>query len=516
MSGEDWTSALAAGLQATHARLNSPATSWILWHGCIPCIILGSLWLLSALRRYQELRRHLRSGTPITADLPKTWPSVAIVTPIRGCREHSSLNLESILSQEYEGEYECFFVTDSEEDPAVPLLHSLIAAHKKATGRAARILFSGQAQKTSQKIHNLLAGIEAGMGTSDYTLCLDDDVQLPPRLLTWLVRDLASEPGAYMATGYPFDIPPAHPSLLSYAVLSYHLPLVIGFSLSRKTSFVWGGCMLFRSPALRSDSAGLLEAWRDGGYSDDLITASLCGERGLGIICPPYAVFPQRMPTRCGGAGAWWYYLRRQLVVLDTYASPANRHTNAALAAAHCYWSWALVAPAALLAARAACFGALGVQRLATGTPLPIAAPVLPTLAALALAVSWAYAGLGLGAMTAQTLSLCEALNPRLAPGGLFPVFSWGHVAAGVLLNNAAVPVCMALTFCTSHVTWAGIRYRRKGGRVVAVEHPAPAPAGGPTRRGGGHGCRPTGRGGREGKRREARGAAQQDDCDAR
>lgn len=101
------------------------------------------------------------------------------------------------------------------------------------------------------------------MGTSDYTLCLDDDVQLPPRLLTWLVRDLASEPGAFMATGYPFDIPPAHPSLLSYAVLSYHLPLVIGFSLSRKTSFVWGGCMLFRSPALRSDSAGLLKVRRD-------------------------------------------------------------------------------------------------------------------------------------------------------------------------------------------------------------------------------------------------------------
>lgn len=76
------------------------------------------------------------------------------------------MNIPPSLHMQAEGEYECIFVTDSEEDPAVPLLHSLIAAQKKATGRAARILFSGQAQKTSQKIHKcvlVLAGVQ-GMG----------------------------------------------------------------------------------------------------------------------------------------------------------------------------------------------------------------------------------------------------------------------------------------------------------------------------------------------------------------
>ena len=30
-----------------------------------------------------------------------------------------------------------------------------------------------------------------------------------------------------------------------------------------------------------------------GGYSDDLIVASQCGEHGLQILCPSFAVFPQ-------------------------------------------------------------------------------------------------------------------------------------------------------------------------------------------------------------------------------
>lgn len=36
------------------------------------------------------------------------------------------------------------------------------------------------------------------------------------------------------------------------------------------------------------------QAWEDGGYSDDLIVASTCSQHGLTILCPSFAVFPQR------------------------------------------------------------------------------------------------------------------------------------------------------------------------------------------------------------------------------
>ena len=48
--------------------------------------------------------------------------------------------------------------------------------------------------------------------------------------------------------------------------------------------------------------------------------------------------------------GKFWNYLRRQLCVMDTYASEFNRRLNHGMLALHCYLSWALVAPAAITA----------------------------------------------------------------------------------------------------------------------------------------------------------------------
>ena len=48
---------------------------------------------------------------------------------------------------------------------------------------------------------------------------------------------------------------------------------------------------------------------------------------------------------------SYWNYLRRQLYVLDTWASAHNRRTNYILMVAHCCVSWTFVA-AALLGAR--------------------------------------------------------------------------------------------------------------------------------------------------------------------
>lgn len=36
-----------------------------------------------------------------------------------------------------------------------------------------------------------------------------------------------------------------------------------------------------------------VQAWEEGGYSDDLTVASKCTEQGLVIYCPSYAIFPQ-------------------------------------------------------------------------------------------------------------------------------------------------------------------------------------------------------------------------------
>jgi len=128
-----------------------------------------------------------------------------------------------------------------------------------------------------------------------YVLCLDDDIQLPPKTLSMLIADMERAPELRLATGYPFDVPPpGNPaSLFSYAALAYHLPLLIAFSLKERTHFVWGGCMLFRGEDLRGDKLGIMAAWQHGGYSDDLTVAARATQLGLHVFCPAYAIFPQ-------------------------------------------------------------------------------------------------------------------------------------------------------------------------------------------------------------------------------
>lgn len=63
----------------------------------------------------------------------------------------------------------------------------------------------------------------------------------------------------------------------------------------------------------------------------------------------------------------------------------------------------------------------------------------------------------------------CE-LNPQLARPQL-ETFQWAKLWAAFVASNALLPFCMAYTFCTTHIDWSGVRYWRRGGRVVRVQH---------------------------------------------
>jgi hypothetical protein len=129
---------------------------------------------------------------------------------------------------------------------------------------------------------SLCTGVRCAAPDSAYVLCLDDDAELHPSTITDLVaavecpsshacdaraahgaaprRGEDPRDGAFMATGYPFDVPAPGSGLFSYCVMAYHLPLIILFCLRGETANVWGGCMLLPLEALRSGSVALLQA----------------------------------------------------------------------------------------------------------------------------------------------------------------------------------------------------------------------------------------------------------------
>jgi hypothetical protein len=306
----------------------------------------------------------------------------------------------------------------------------------------------------------------------------------------------------------------------------------------------------------------MLQAWRDGGYSDDLTLAARCTELGLPIAVPSFSLYPQRQaaalrPAPCGmlaalgvagglgqrlpgqpqapnpalpragccGRGSppdpspaparphprlergysarqYWNYLRRQLYVLDTYSNAHNRRLNRLMVLAQCWVGLALAA-ALLLAGTAA--GALlwswagralgaaaGGQRLLGSwegvvwegghgeqqppwqTPAASAAgaasaAALPRASAAVL-LCLAAATAALRYMVRQVALLLLHLHPsdpslkRELLG-----FSCAKLWLGLLAEGLVSPPCMLYTFCSPYITWAGIRYAKRGGKVSRV-----------------------------------------------
>ncbi|KAG2437459.1 hypothetical protein HXX76_006109 [Chlamydomonas incerta] len=511
-----------------------------------------------------------------TAHDQRQLPPLSVVMPVKGCRPHSEANWESQLRVTYGGPIEFVFVVESLEDPAVPVLQRLAAAHTgvapavagaeavagpsavaaaAAAGagpqaavagaarqsRRVRLVVAGLTTTCSQKAHNLCAGIEAcsslagwadaaaaaeeaaaassaqrhppavaaaaavagdgpkaeqaedggwvmveggpaaaaatatststgfnsagsstaagssgSIAAGGYVLCLDDDVQLHPGSVAELVAEMEADPGLFMATGYPFDVLPPGAALPAHLAASYHLPLLIAFSVVPDTAFVWGGCMALRRRHLTpADPAGLLAvgrgrrtgvaaaapAWRDGGYSDDLIAASFCTQRRLRIRVPPFAIFPQRLD---GGMTwrQWLNYLHRQLFVLDTYAGAHNRATNHTMMAAHAALSWLLVLPS-LAALATALSRLLGLACLAAAAAL---APLLQLLHGSAPASAAAASEQQQQLLLLQPLQSLAALAlpPQLLPQLQLSLGQLAAGAAGAVAASDAAPAVTA------------------------------------------------------------------------
>ncbi|GLI66855.1 hypothetical protein VaNZ11_010841 [Volvox africanus] len=421
-------------------------------------------------------------------------PPVCVVMPVKGCRPHSVDNWTSLLNLQYGADLEFVLVVESREDAAVKALEEV---QKKTAFEAGgpvgrmrrevkmRVVVAGLAQRCSQKAHNLCAGIEScdprAAREGGYILCLDDDVALHPSSLMDLVADLQQRPDVFMATGYPFDVPSPGSSFAAYLALAYHLPLLIAFSVAPNTSFVWGGCMLLRADRLLpGDPGGLLRAWRNGGYSDDLILASYCTERRLKIRVPPFAIFPQRLDDRMTWA-AWLNYLHRQLFVLDTYTNEHNRKTNHSMMWLHSILSWLLVLPslAALLTlVSRLCKLLVGIVTVVAvgryGLVAGEEALLLPLLqlpgGLVAVAAGWAAAHGALIFMTAEILALFRVLSPNpVVPHVSLSWFRWGRLWAAMMLSNVVLPVVMAYTYFTPTVVWGGVVYRKRRGKVAPI-----------------------------------------------
>jgi len=316
---------------------------------------------------------------------------------------------------------------------------------------------------------------------SEYVLFLDDDMAPASGLLAALVDAMDAAPEALLATGFPFDVPVRPQSsardisdrgalaralctLAQHATMWHHLPLLVPFSLFGRGHFVWGGCMLFRAPELARDAHGIVSAWRDGGYSDDLVAAATSVAARRPVLSPAAAFFPQRLEANTT-LGSYWNYLRRQLYVLFMYAyDDGDRYKNRVMATVYAYLSATLFAGEAC--AMAAVARALA-RALCGGYVVAGVDTADAWLSAVTLLLGFALAHEACS-LTRKLAGLSNALSPE-SPTDT-SALSLAAMVAAMALNQAALPLAMVYTALSPAVVWGGRRYRRRRGKVHTID----------------------------------------------
>eukprot|EP01026_Neomeris_dumetosa_P029177 TRINITY_DN2364_c1_g1_i1.p1 TRINITY_DN2364_c1_g1~~TRINITY_DN2364_c1_g1_i1.p1 ORF type:complete len:488 (-),score=30.17 TRINITY_DN2364_c1_g1_i1:138-1601(-) len=423
-------------------------------------------------------------------------PALTVIMPIKSCREGSIDNWRSHLRIQYSGPVEFIFVAGSERDSAFSAVQELLSQENYQN---AQLIVAEPSMNCSQKVQNLVTGVRHANSDSKYVLFLDDDIRLAPGFVQALIdRKEADGSQSFMSTAYPFDIPDMHANLLTYAVLVFHLPLLIGISFKEHSFFVWGGCMLLPLADLQQgDKYGILEGWENGGYSDDLIVAGKCSLHKQHVLCSSFAVLPQRLGQKVTWK-QYWNYLRRQLYVLDTYSDPHNRSVNSTMMFFLVYLSWAFAISVVLTICQLViCFVGLIVYVICQQNPSLISfgydctfeqssnecrismcpvdcqGCVIGKVSIILILTMAIFAHVALMNFVQVILKVLKRQDEVGCRDLCVKNFNWVKLWLGMLFTYTLVPFCMMYTLCINDIEWSGITYRKHKGKVhrVASRH---------------------------------------------
>lgn len=116
-------------------------------------------------------------------------PSVTLLIPVRGVDPFAQETLGSAFLQDY-ANYEIVFTVASANDPAVPLIETLIARHPQ---RRARLLVGDERPTGNPKLNNLSKGWDASK--SEWVAMVDSNALMRPGYLRALVDAADDETG---------------------------------------------------------------------------------------------------------------------------------------------------------------------------------------------------------------------------------------------------------------------------------------------------------------------------------
>lgn len=231
---------------------------------------IGIKSLLGGLRYADYVRRET------SRPLPEFFPFVSVIAPTRGHEWGFVDNIRPLLEQNYPN-YEILFVFDNPQDPSLPLVNDL----------GAKIVVSGPATDTGQKVHNLIVAAGEIDPRCEVIVFVDTDARPSTNWLRELVAPLADEKiGA--STGYRWFIP-ERGGLASRLRGVWNASVASALGAETTKNFCWGGSTAIRRSTF--EELKVTENWR-GTVSDDFTITRVLKEAKLPIHFTPRCLVP--------------------------------------------------------------------------------------------------------------------------------------------------------------------------------------------------------------------------------
>lgn len=402
-------------------------------------VVLAILLFVQSFLSFVSTMRFARYAlTPQNTRPQRHQPKAVVILPCKGLEHDFEANIRAYLAQEYR-DYEVLFVTESEHDPAYPVLSKLI----KQSRRAAWLIAAGEAAQSGQKVHNLIAALDAlnSIDRRAELLVFADSDARPAR--TWLADLCAplNERSVGATTGFRWYVP-VNGGLGAWLLSAWNASILS--LLGERSGLAWGG-----ATALWRDSFGKWEIkkrWQ-GALSDDYALTAALGEVGQRIKFVPNCLVATH-------ADASWQELleftTRQIKITRVYAPRL----------------WALTLASHLLFNFTFWGGLIWLSWAALHGTFNF------SLCSLLL---FSFA---LGAMTGWTRATVAA---HLLPANRDQIWSrrWVYAAVGPLVSLIYLYNIAASAF-SRRITWRGISYEMVGpNQTLVLDHPVNQPLSG-------------------------------------
>jgi len=392
-------------------------------------IILGGLALIKNLVLLAgSLRYRIKLLAAVKEEDEGYFPRVSVIVPCKGVDPGFEENILALRDQKYEN-FCLVFVTGTDQDPAYSALAKIISRSSRGS---MRLVTAGWARTCSQKIQNLLRGIEEVGEETEVLVFADSDIRPPDHWLRHLVAPLQDKKiGA--TTGYRWYMPMK--GNLWSAVRSVWNMNTAFLLFEDAYNFAWGGSMAIRKETFKA--LAIPQRWKNG-LSDDLILTQAVKQEGYKIKFVPRSLVPSFEKTTWKALVEW---TTRQMIIVRIYDPRL----------------WKLASRVQLGSNLMFLLGCLlGIKGVLTGTGVSLAAWFMmsdPLFVALMNAIRFSAFKQAMPNYRDQMKKFWWA----------YPGLSW------------VVTFLMALNFMkasrTNQIEWRGIRYELRSPNETAILH---------------------------------------------